>query len=90
MTLTVSPQIRLLALIGALAAAGLGVFMFTMGGAPSDSVDAGAVKTIKPLYGGRKVAVHPAKTTAPKKHAAVKHATRPKPAKPEPNPSRRW
>ena len=63
MNLTVSPQIRLVALVGALAAAGLAVFMFTMG-RPASSVGAGSAPTIKPLYNGRKVPVH-AKTTKP-------------------------
>ena len=84
MTLAVSPQVRIVALVGVLAAAGLAVFMFTMGGSPSSSVDAGAVSTIKPLYGGRKkVAVHPAAKPAGTKHAAV--AAKPKP-KPKPAP----
>ena len=76
MTFTVSPQIRLVALVGALAAAGLGVFMFTTKGAPS-SVDSGALPKIKPLYHGRKVANHPAATkpsVAPKTHVAAKPA----------------
>jgi len=88
MTLTVSPQIRLVALVGALAAAGLAVFMFTMGGAPSDSVDAGVVKTIKPLYGGKKVAAHPTKTAAPTKHVApVKPTKGSAPARPAAKPT---
>jgi hypothetical protein len=87
-TLTVSPQIRLVALVGALAAAGLAVFMLTMR-APSSSVDAAALPKIKPLYGGRKVATHPtpAKTTAA---VATTHAVaqpKPKPARPAPKPA---
>ena len=70
MTFTVSPQIRIVALVGVLAAAALGVFMFTTRSAPS-SVDAAALPKIKPLYHGRKVAAHPTPTTAVKKHAAV-------------------
>jgi len=83
MTFTVSPQIRLVALVGALAAAGLGVFMFTTKGAPS-SVDSGALPKIKPLYHGRKVANHPVATkpaarpsVAPKTHLAAKPAETP-------------
>jgi hypothetical protein len=79
MTLTVSPQIRLVALIGALAAAGLAVFMFTMGG-PASSVEAGSAPTIKPLYNGRKVPVHP-KATKPVAHKPTATA-KPVPAKP--------
>jgi hypothetical protein len=82
MSLTVSPQIRLVALVGALAAAGLGAFMFTMRGAPS-SVDSTALPKIKPLYHGRKVAAHPASAkkpaVAPKRHVAP-----PKPAAAKP------
>jgi hypothetical protein len=79
MALTVSPQVRIVALVGVLAAAGLAVFMFTAGG-PSSSVDAGAVRTIKPLYGGKKkVAAHPA---APAKPVATKHVVAPPKAKP--------
>jgi hypothetical protein len=78
MSLTVSPQIRVAALVGALAAAGLAVFMFTMGRSPSSSVGAGAVPVIKPLYGGKK------KVAA---HAAAKPVTKaPAPAKPKPAP----
>jgi hypothetical protein len=87
MTLTVSPQIRIVALVGALAAAGFGVFMFTMGGAPS-SVDAAALPKIKPLYDGRKVAAHPTpakaakkSVAAPKRHVAPKAPAK-APAKP--------
>src|SRR5690242_10111839 len=86
MTLTVSPQIRIVALVGALAAAGLAVFMFTMGRSPSGSVDAGAVSTIKPLYGGKKVAAHVApKVTA---HVAPKPVAKTlAPATPKPKPA---
>lgn len=78
MALTVSPQIRIVALVGALAAAGLAVFMFTMGRSPSSSVDAGAVSTIKPLYGGKKVAAHVAPKPVTKTPVTAK--TKPKPA----------
>jgi hypothetical protein len=88
MTLTVSPQVRLVALIGALAAAGLAVFMFTMG-RPASSVDAGSAPAIKPLYNGRKVPVHP-KTTKPVTHkpAPTVKPVPAKPAKPHPAPAK--
>jgi hypothetical protein len=88
MTLTVSPQIRLVALVGALAAAGLAVFMFTMGG-PASSAEAGSAPTIKPLYNGRKVPVHP-KTTKPIAHkpAPTVKPVPAKPAKPHPVPTK--
>jgi hypothetical protein len=80
MSLNVSPQIRLVALVGALAAAGLGAFMFTTRGAPS-SVDSAALPKIKPLYHGRKVAAHPAppkkQTVAPTRHVAPKTPSKP-------------
>lgn len=81
MALTVSPQVRIVALVAALAAAGLAVFMFTMG-RPSSSVDAGAVPAIKPLYGGKKVAAHVTARPKPevKKHAVVAPKPAPKPA----------
>ncbi|HEX6701559.1 MAG TPA: hypothetical protein VF101_12600 [Gaiellaceae bacterium] len=80
MSLTVSPQIRLVALVGALAAAGLGAFMFTTRGAPS-SVDSAALPKVKPLYHGRKVAAHPAppkkQTVTPARHVAPKVPSKP-------------
>jgi hypothetical protein len=86
MSLTVSPQIRIVALVGALAAAGLAVFMFTMR-SPASSVDAAALPKIKPLYGGRKVAAHPKTThakTAAKAAPAAKHVVPPPERKPAP------
>ena len=85
MTLTVSPQIRIVALVSALAAAALSAFMLTAKGAPTS--DAAALPKIKPLYHGRKVAAHPTQATKParKTTAAKPHATaKPAPAKPEP------
>jgi len=83
MTLTVSPQIRIVALVGVLAAAGLAVFMFTMGGAPS-SVEAGSVHRIMPLYHGHKVAARPhaTKPGVSRPAATKKHVANPAPAMP--------
>ena len=59
--------------------------MFTMRG-PSSSVDAGAVPTIKPLYGGKKVAAHPATRPKPVVKAQAVAAPKPK-TKPAPQPA---
>ena len=57
MTLTVSPQIRLVAILGGVAALGLAAFMLTAGRSSSGST-AASVGTIKPLHPVRKLGTH--------------------------------
>ena len=83
MTLTVSPQIRLVAILGGIAALGLAAFMLTAGRSSSGST-AASVGTIKPLHPARKLGTHGAVKTPvakPKPHArpAVKHTPKPAP-----------
>lgn len=89
MNVNISGPVRVFALIGALAAAGLGVWFFLLGGlspAPSASEP---VKEIKPLYGGKPRAAVTTPAATPKSAPATAPAADPKPApKPKavPNP----
>ena len=77
MSLTISPQIRLVALLGGLAALGLLVFMFTVGRSGGSASEA-SVATIKPLHPVRKTApAHPVRKAAPARPAPTKHVARP-------------
>ncbi|HYZ78080.1 MAG TPA: hypothetical protein VE596_11975 [Gaiellaceae bacterium] len=58
MTLGVSPQIRLVALLGGLAALGLAAFMLTLGRSSPGGATAASVGTIKPLHPVRKLGTH--------------------------------
>ena len=85
MTLTVSPQIRLVALLGGIAALGLALFMLTAGRSSSGST-AASVGTIKPLHPVRKLGTHGTVKKAvakPKPHVRPAATHTPKPA-PEP------
>lgn len=81
--MNVSAPVRIFALVGALAALGLGVWFFFLGGlSPAASTE--PVKVIKPLYGGKKAAAVPT-PRAKTRPAARRPATAPKPsAKPAP------
>jgi hypothetical protein len=76
--LTISPQIRILALVGLLAALGLGASMFVMGGGTSKTETAAAT-TAPPVHAPAKP--HTAPVTKPTtKHTtkpATKHVTKP-------------
>ena len=94
MSVTLSPQIRIVALLGCLAALGIAVFTFTAGRSTGSASEA-SVAPIKPLHPVRKPAVHPAPakhaaptraTKAPAKHVPAKHATVPAHAIPKPRP----
>ena len=81
MSHTVSPQIRLVAILGGVAALGLAVFMLTAGRS-SPGTTAASVGTIKPLHPVRKLGTHgtvrkPAAKT--KTHAKPAVASKPKP-----------
>jgi hypothetical protein len=82
---TISPQIRLVALLGGLAALGLAVFMFTAGRSSGSASEASAA-SIKPLHPVRKAHVRhaPAKHVAPAR--PTKHAAAPTHAAPRPRP----
>lgn len=86
MNVNVSAPVRVFALVGALAALGLGVWLFLLGGlAPASTAP---VKEIKPLYGGKKrvvAAVVTPKAKPAAKPKAVKSPSAPK-AKPKPKP----
>jgi hypothetical protein len=88
--LTVSPQIRILALVGLLAALGLGASMFVMGGGSSKTETAAATTdavapskphtapTVKPATTPSKPATKPAtKAHAPTRHHVKKQAATP-------------
>ena len=83
MTLTISPQMRVVAALGGVAALGLAVFMFTMG-RPSGASQV-SVATIKPLP-VRKPGPHGTlRSKLVKSHAKPKAvSTRPKKAAPKP------
>ena len=95
MSLTLSPQIRIVALLGGLAALGLAVFTFTVGRSAGSASEASVV-SIKPLHPVRKASVHAtpakhaprAKHVAPAraKHAPAKHSAAPAHAAPKPHP----
>lgn len=77
MNLTVSPQIRILALVGLLAALGLGASMFIMGGG-SSKTDTAAATTAPAAHTPAKP--HTAPVVKPTKHAtkpATKHVATP-------------
>ena len=90
MNLTVSPQIRILALVGLLAALGLGASMFVMGGGGSKTETAAATTAaatpskphttpaVKPATTPSKPATKP----ATKAHAATRHHVKKKAATP--------
>ena len=84
MTLTISPQMRVVAALGGVAALGLALFMFTMG-RPSSASQA-SVATIKPLHRVRKPGVHGTlRSTLVKPHAKPKvRPAAPKKAAPKP------
>jgi len=76
-TLTISPQMRLVAALGGVAALGLAVFMLTMGRSPSSTSQA-SLGTIKPLHPVRKPGTHGTLhgtlvQPAPHARARVKH-----------------
>jgi hypothetical protein len=75
--LTVSPQIRILALVGLLAALGLGASMFVMGGG-SSKTDTAAATTAPAVHTPAKPHTAPLvkPATKPAKHA-TKHVTKP-------------
>ena len=77
MNLTVSPQIRILALVGLLAALGLGASMFVMGGG-SSKTDTAAATTAPAVHTPAKPHTAPVVKPAAKhaKHA-TKHVTKP-------------
>ena len=76
MTVTVSPQVRLVAILGGIAALGLAAFMLTAGRSPAGST-AASVGTIKPLHPVRKLGTH---GTVKKSVAKPKPHPRPRPA----------
>lgn len=90
MNLTISPQIRILALIGLLAALGLGASMFVMGGGSSKTETAAATTAaVTPAKPHTTPAVKPATTPskpatkpATKAHAATRHHVKKKAATP--------
>ena len=70
MTLTISPQMRVVAALGGFAALGLAAFMLTLGRPPSGASEA-SLAPIKPLHPVRKPTT-PAKPQAKPKKAAPK------------------
>jgi hypothetical protein len=72
-TLTVSPQVRLVAVLGGVAALGLGAFMLTLGRS-SSSTHAEAA-TIKPLHPVRPLGTHGAVRAKPKHVVTPKNTT---------------
>jgi hypothetical protein len=87
-TLTVSPQIRLVAVLGGVAALGLAAFMLTFG--RSSGATEASVGTIKPLHPVRPLGTHGTVRAKPKpvsKRAVVHPSTKAKPkAKPRTKP----
>ena len=79
MTVSVSPQIRLVVVLAGIAALGLPAFMLTLGRS-SPGATAASVGTIKPLHPVRKLGTH-----GTVHRAAVKATPKPKP-KPRPRP----
>jgi hypothetical protein len=77
-TLTVSPQIRLVALLGGIAALGLAAFMLTLGRSSPGSTVASA-GTIKPLHPVRRLGTHGSlkKTVAKPKRQTVAAKSKP-------------
>jgi hypothetical protein len=87
-SLTVSPQIRLVAILGGVAALGLAVFMLTAGRS-SPGTTAASVGTIKPLHPVRKLGTHgtvqkPVAKAKTHVKPAVTSKPKAKPAKPVP------
>ena len=82
--MTISPQMRVVAALGGVAALGLALFMFTMG-RPSTASQA-SVATIKPLHRVRKPGVHGTlRSTLVKPHAKPKvRPAAPKKTAPQP------
>jgi hypothetical protein len=82
-TLTLSPQIRLVALLGGVAALGLAAFMLTLG-RPSGTTEA-SVATIKPLHPVRPLGTHGTARTKPAvTHPKAKAQPKAKPARTKP------
>jgi hypothetical protein len=78
-SLTVSPQIRLVAILGGVAALGLAAFMLTAGRSSPGST-AASVATIKPLHPVRKLGTHgTVRKPAAKAKPHVKPKVAPKP-----------
>lgn len=73
MNLTVSPQIRIVALVGLIAALGLGASMFVLGGHGTKTESTAAATTV--AHRQHTTPVKPATTTAPTSHAG--HTTKP-------------
>jgi hypothetical protein len=91
MTMTVSPHVRLFAIVGALAALALGGAFFMLGRSGASEADA-VPAYIKPLHPAKKDVAHPAAaaTTKPKAHPAKPAPTpesKPKPAAANPAPA---
>jgi hypothetical protein len=83
-SLTVSPQIRLVAILGGVAALGLAAFMLTAGRSSPGST-AASIGTIKPLHPVRKLGTHGAvrkPVAKAKTHVKPAAASKPKPAPP--------
>jgi hypothetical protein len=72
--LTISPQIRILALVGLLAALGLGASMFVMGGGTSTTETAAATTAAATVHTPAKP--HTAPVTKPTTKPATKHTTK--------------
>jgi hypothetical protein len=89
MSLTLSPQIRLVALLGGVAALGLAVFTFTAGRSTGSGSEASAAP-IKQLHPMRKAPAHPARakqaTHTRARHVPAKRAATPVHAAPKPQP----
>jgi hypothetical protein len=72
-SVTISPQVRAVAVIGGVAALGLALFMFTMGRSPASSNEA-SVGTIKLLHPVRKLGTHGTLQQSVAKEASRPHA----------------
>ena len=92
MTLTISPHLRLVAILGGVAALALGAFMLTMGrGSGSTQASVGTIKPLHPVRPlGTHGTVHTRARTAPKTPAKPKAvATKPKPKRVAPKPAKK-
>jgi hypothetical protein len=91
-TLTISPQVRLVAVLGGVAALALGAFMLTMGrGSGSTQASVGTIKPLHPVRAlGTHGTVHTRAKTAPKTTAKPKPvAAKPKPKRVAPKPAKK-
>jgi len=70
---TISPQIRILAIVGLLAAIGLGASMFLLGHGGSNTADRAATTHARPASSTPRAHSTPAKTAAAQKHATKPH-----------------